>query len=335
MVKSFAADKTKHKGNRLTRRLTMEQKKIIPAFYAIDDNYIPFLHVSLLSLKDKVSAGNKYKIHILSSDVKKEHEKCILDLADENFEIAFEDVSDKIERFSGNLKLRDYYTLTTYYRIFIAGMFPEYDKAVYLDSDTAVLCDVAKLYDTELGDNLIAGVPDGAVGSVPPFQVYTKKVLGIDASRYFNAGIIVMNLKKFREEDFYGQFNALLAKYKFRVAQDQDYLNVLCKDRVIYLPEEWNAMPIRTNSAKKIADPKIVHYNLTAKPWHYENLAYEEYFWNYAKKSPYYDYIVGLKNAFTEEDKKRDEECEKGLVALTIEEAENPENYFNKYCAKA
>jgi len=310
----------------------MNKREVIPVFYAIDDNYIPFLHVSLLSLKDNSSEDKDYKIFVLHSGVKKEHEKHILELSESRFSIEFVDVADKINALSGNLELRDYYTFTTYYRIFIAGMFPEYDKAVYLDSDTIVLTDVADLFDTDLKDSLIAGIPDGAVSVIPPFMEYTKKVLGIDGNRYFNAGIIVMNLKKFREEDFYAGFNDLLSKYKFRVAQDQDYLNVLCKDRVVYLPEEWNVMPVRSVKAKEVKNPKIIHYNLTSKPWHYKDLMYEDYFWDYAKKSVFYDYIIKTREAFTEEDKKKDEACEKGLVEMTIKEAANPDNYFNKFC---
>lgn len=310
----------------------MQNKKIIPVFYAIDDNYIPYLHVSLLSLKDHIASDKHYVIHILHASVKKEHEKHILALSEENFEIKFVDVTEKLALLSDSLELRDYYTFTTYYRIFIAGMFPEYDKVVYLDSDTAVLTDIAKLYETELGDNLIAGIPDGAVSVIPPFRTYTKKVLGINHDKYFNAGIIVMNVKKLRDENFYDKFNELLKKYKFRVAQDQDYLNVLCKDRVTYLSWEWNVMPIRSVSTERVKSPKIVHYNLTSKPWHYSDLMYEEYFWHYAKQSVYYDEILNEKNNFTDEKKEIDSACEKGLIALTIEEAENPDNYFNKYC---
>lgn len=310
----------------------MKKRKVVPVFFAIDDNYIPFLHVSLLSLKDNSSKDNDYKIFILNSGVKIEHEKHILELSESWFSIEFVDVADKINALSGNLELRDYYTFTTYYRIFIAGMFPEYDKAVYLDSDTIVLTDVADLFDTDLKDSLIAGIPDGAVSVIPPFTEYTKKVLGIEGNRYFNAGIIVMNLKRFREENFYAGFNDLLSKYKFRVAQDQDYLNVLCKDRVIFLSEEWNVMPVRSVKTEEVKNPRIIHYNLTSKPWHYKDLMYEDYFWDYAKKSVFYDHIFKVRENFTEEDKKKDEACEKGLVELAIKEAENPDNYYNKFC---
>ncbi len=310
----------------------MKEKQTIPVFYAIDDNYIPFLHVSLLSLKDNRDENKNYIIHILHSGIKKEHETQINELACDGFRVEFVDVADKIDALSSELNLRDYYTFTTYYRIFIAGMFPEYDKAVYLDSDTIVRADVADLFDTQLGDNLIAGIPDGAVSVIPPFQVYTDKVLGIKADKYFNAGIIVMNLKLFREENFYDAFNDLLGKYKFRVAQDQDYLNVLCRNRVVYLPEVWNVMPVRSVSTEKVANPKIIHYNLTSKPWHYKGLMYEEYFWEYADKSCFAGVIRKELENFSDADKKKDDDCEKGLVALTVQEANDPNNYFNRFC---
>ena len=310
----------------------MSNNKTVPVFYAVDDNYIPFLHVSILSLIDHVSEDNQYNIYILHSGVSEEHKKIINALCQNNVKIIFVDVAEKLNRVSHLLKLRDYYTLTTYYRIFIAEMFPEYDKAVYLDCDTAVLTDIANLFDTNIENYLVAAIPDGAVSVVEPFCVYTEKALGVQPNRYFNAGILVINLKKFREIDFYGKFNDLLSKYKFIVAQDQDYLNVLCKNQVHYLTWEWNVMPIRSKSVERVKDPKIIHYNLTSKPWHYKNLMYEEFFWHYAKKSCYYDFMIKEREGFSEEDMKKDDACEKGLVALTIQEAENPNNYYNTYC---
>lgn len=75
-----------------------------------------------------------------------------------------------------------------------------------MDSDTVVLGDVSELFSYELGGNLIGAVPDQAVAAVEPFREYTKSALGIDAEQYFNAGIILMNLKKFREDDFTADF---------------------------------------------------------------------------------------------------------------------------------
>ena len=242
-----------------------KEKKVIPVFFAADDKYVPFLAVTLQSIKEHSSSDDEYRIYVLHAGVSDDGSDKIKKFESENFKVYFVDVADRLAVLSEELHLRDYYSCATYFRIFIAMMFPEYDKAIYLDSDIAVRCDLAEYFDTELGDNYVAGVPDGAVGAVPVFKEYTKHVLGIDAENYFNAGVLLLNLKALRDEDFYGKFSALLKKYKFVVAQDQDYLNVICKGRVKFLADEWTAMPVG-GETPRLKDPKIIHYNLTINP---------------------------------------------------------------------
>ncbi len=309
-------------------------KKIIPVFFAADDNYVPFLAVTLQSIKEHASAENEYRIYILHAGVSEDGSEKIKKFGSGNFKVNFVDVTDRLAVLSEELQLRDYYSCATYYRIFIAMMFPEYDKAIYLDSDIAVRCDLADYFDIDLGDNYVAGVPDGAVGAVPVFKEYTKHVLGIEAERYFNAGVLLLNLKALRNEDFYGKFSALLKKYKFAVAQDQDYLNVLCRGRVKFLADEWNAMPIG-GETQRLKDPKIIHYNLTMKPWHYDDILYREYFWASAEKTEFYELLKGFLRDYSEEDKKNDAACEAGLLALCEKEIASEENYYKKYGKEA
>ncbi len=305
------------------------KKKIVPIFYAADEKYLPYLSVCLTSVKENARRGVDYRVYVLHSGVDEKAKAKLASFDDEDFTVEFVDVSPDLKALASRLHMRDYYTCATYFRIFIAGLFPQYDKALYLDSDVVVRGDICELFDTELGDDLVGAVPDGAVSEIPPFRAYTKEVLGIDAERYFNAGILVMNLKRFREVDFYDQFATLLGEYAFTVAQDQDYLNVLCKDRVTYLSTTWNAMPTGNHKGEEL--PKLIHYNLTAKPWHYGNILYGEIFWEYAKKTEYYDEIHAELDAYTDECKARDKECEAGLIALTIAEAAREDNYYKKY----
>ena len=263
----------------------MKKEQIIPIFFAADKNYIPFLSVSLDSLKENASKSYRYEIYILNTDIDEKEAEPVKKFEDENFGVHFIDVSERLEEVKNSLQLRDYYTGATYYRIFIANMFPEYEKALYIDSDTIVLGDVSELFNTELKSNLIGAIPDEAVAVVPEFRLYTKETLGIEAEKYFNAGVILMNLKEFRKSNFYGKFCGLLKPYKFCVAQDQDYLNVLCKDKIVFVGNESNKMPIGGASAT----PKLIHYNLTMKPWHYEDILFKEHFWHYAKRSEYYE----------------------------------------------
>ena len=307
----------------------MSNKKIIPVFFAADENYMPYLAVALHSLKENACKQYVYHIYVLHAnmDCSSENVQKLCKYQDENFKIECVDVSAKMEDVKHSLHLRDYYTGATYYRIFIADMFPQYEKALYLDSDIVVLGDVSELFGVELGENLVGAVPDGAVASVSQFRLYTKEVLGIDAQNYFNAGVLLMNLKAFREYGFYKKFCSLLKKYKFHVAQDQDYLNVICKDKVCYLGAEWNKMPIE----KSAQTPKLIHYNLTMKPWHYENVLYKENFWQYARKTEFYQRILNDLAAYSQEKRDADSASEKALIQLCVKEAEREDNYFKRF----
>lgn len=305
----------------------MKKEQIIPIFFAADKNYIPFLSVSLDSLKENASKSYRYEIYILNTDIDEKTAEPVKKFEDEKFGVHFIDVSERLEEVKNSLQLRDYYTGATYYRIFIANMFPEYEKALYIDSDTIVLGDVSELFHTELKSNLIGAIPDEAVAVVPEFRLYTKETLGIEAEKYFNAGVILMNLKEFRKSNFYGKFCGLLKTYKFCVAQDQDYLNVLCKDRIVFVGNEWNKMPIGGASET----PKLIHYNLTMKPWHYENILFKEHFWHYAKRSEYYERILGELRAYSAEKKQKDADSEVALKALAVKEAKREDNYFKRF----
>lgn len=75
-------------------------------------------------------------------------------------------------------------------------------------------------------------------------------------------------------------------------------------------------------------NPKLIHYNLTMKPWHYTGVLYQEYFWQFAEKTEFLADIRKALASFTPEMAKRDEESSKKLIALAQQEAENPRNYI-------
>ena len=302
-------------------------KPIIPIFFAIDNNYVPFFTVSLTSLKENRDKEKNYRIHVLYTSLSDNEKEKILKMEEKGFSISLLDVSEKVKEIFSSLSLRDYYTMSTYYRIFIPEMFSGYDKAIYLDSDTIINCDVSALYSIDLKDNYIAGVRDGAVKNNATFGEYTKKTLGIPSSRYFNAGVIVMNLKEMRKQKFLDKFLTLSKLYKFTVAQDQDYLNVLCYKKALIIEDHWNAMPIDTT----YPSPKLIHFNLTAKPWHYKGIPYEHYFWQYALKTDYYEYLIGLREGYSENHKEKDKTCERTLIEMCRSEIDNKNNYYNTY----
>ena len=303
----------------------MKNKKIIPIFYASDENYMPYLAVALASLKANKSEEFDYRIHVLYTGALNGYATKVEKMAENNLSIEFIDVSGEIDRIKDCMICRDYYTTAIYYRLLIPELFPQYDKALYMDCDTVALTDVAQLYNIDIADNYIGAVADQAVAAVPQFCEYTKNALGIDGGRYFNSGVIVMNLKKFREVNFCEKFTAVLRSYNFVIAPDQDVLNLICKDKVHYYDEGWNKMPIAGGNNQT---PHLIHYNLCMKPWHYDGLLYEEYFWAFAAKTEFLEVIKQAKDNFTQERMEKDKKGSKRLIALARSEAENPNNFI-------
>lgn len=296
--------------------------KEIPIFFAVDDGYCPFLAVAIQSLIDNASGENTYLIKILNTDISEENKRKIGKYERENVDIEFVDLNYYIQKVKDKLYTRDYYSKTTYFRLFLPNLYPQYDKVLYLDSDIVILDDIAKLYNTDMGDNLVAAAPDDVIQTMPVFQDYVEKVVGVaDFRRYFNAGILLMNLHELRRFKFQEKFVYLLDKIKFAVAQDQDYLNRLCKGRVKLLDRTWDRMPI-PDPKIKTEDVKLVHYNLAFKPWHFEDILYKEFFWMYAQETEYFEDIQRIKENFTEEDRIRGEESHKKLMKLAKKESD-------------
>ena len=295
---------------------------VIPIFFAIDDGYIPFLAVALESLIENSSKQYYYSIKVLYTNISEENKKKINKYKRENVNIEFVDLNYYIEKVKDKLYTRDYYTNTTYFRLFIANLYPQYNKAIYLDSDIVVLGDIAELYNQDMGDNLVAAAPDDVIQTIKVFQEYAEKVVGVaDYRNYFNAGILLMNLDEFRRFDFQNKFLYLLETIKFTVAQDQDYLNRLCKGKVKIIDKGWDKMPIGNDDFDE-KDLKIIHYNLAEKPWHYDNIRYKDYFWKYAKKTEYYNEICKIKENYSEEERFKDMQQFKTLKDLAQKEAD-------------
>lgn len=289
----------------------MIPKKEIPIFFTIDNGYAPYISVAIQSIIENASKEYNYKLIVLHQELNEENIQKISSLAKENFEIKFVYMKDGLEAITDRIENRlrcDYFTLTIYFRLFIPDMFPEYDKGIYIDSDVVVPGDISKLYNTELEDNLIGACNDVSVIDVPELAKYIEEAVGVSRYEYINSGVLLMNLKEMREKKFTEKFLNLLNKYHFdTIAPDQDYLNAICNGKILYLDGSWDAMP--TDGKQPLKNPNIVHYNLFQKPWCYDNIQYEDYFWKYVKKTNYYDEIINHKNNYSEQQKQSDREC--------------------------
>ena len=303
----------------------------IPVFFAVNNNYAPYLGVALDSMLDNASRDYYYKVHVLVTDLSESHKVKLFEVLKKYEDFAsldFVNVTSQLEKTKDRLHIRDYYSLETYYRFFIASLFPSYDKVIYLDCDIIVKGDISKMYRAPLGNNLIGAAIEEVVFLEDVFRNYSEKCLGVPADDYIGAGILVINTKAFREEAVEQKFVNLLSKFKFYVAQDQDYLNVICKNRIFYLDLGWNKTAFK-NPDFNDDDLKIIHYKMAWKPWLNNNVEYEKEFWKYAEKNPFYDEILKVKKSYTDQQRQRDTEGGIRLREVAVRDAENPDNYWN------
>ena len=305
------------------------KKAKIPIFFACDEGFVKYTMVSMKSIMENADRSRKYHIYILHMGITEATQAKVLAMADEEFAIDFVDVTDKMKSIADKLPIRDYYSNTTYFRLFIPDMFPQYRKALYIDSDTIVVGNIAELYDHKLG-KLYAGVcPDRVVAQTDILGDYVEKVLGVKRTRYFNAGVMLMNCSQFRENHLLDEFLEMLHIYLFVVAQDQDYLNLICKNQVLYMEPKWNAQVFGELACPE-EEVGLFHFNMAAKPWHYEDCRLAEYFWKYAKMTADYDAIKeGLAN-YTDEQRRNDSVSGEKLIRLAVSEINREDNYLRK-----
>ncbi len=303
----------------------MKQQTPIPVFFSADDNYIPYLSVALLSLIENADPARVYHIHVLNTGLSHAGKVRIASLARPYAHIFFEDVSQAMRRIGQMLDLRDYYTASIYFRIFIPRLFPQYDKAIYLDADIAVPGDISRLWDTDLEDNFVGAVADDIIATYPVFSQYAERGCGIPYTSYFNSGVLLMDLARMRDYDLEGKYIETLTRYRFKtICPDQDYLNVLLYGHVLPLSKGWNKMSVDRNYNGM---PDIIHYNMFAKPWQHDNIAYGEIFWQYAAKSPFYADIIEARRRFGRAECEVQERGLAELVRSATEIAESDRNF--------
>lgn len=292
-------------------------KRRIPIFFATDDNYVPYLAVAIRSIDDNGTEGNIYDVKILTDGLSAENESRLRSMHLEHTEIEVVNVDNAVRAHRRGIRsrLRDYYSESIFYRIFIASLFPELKRAIYIDCDVVLVSDIADMYDTDIGDSILGVVSDESIPSVAEFCDYVESWVGVRTERYFNSGVLLMNLEAFRDERIESSITELISRFDFdTVAPDQDYLNFLCKDKVCYLDLAWNKQPKPENPVPA-SELKLIHYNMFNKPWKYSGVLYEEEFWKYAARTPYFGDIRRIRGEYTDVARERDIEGAKRLIA--------------------
>ena len=101
--------------------MSKKYKNIVPVFFTVDDNYVPYLSVTLKSLVDNSKKVNKYDIYIVHNQLSEQSKRLIRRLVGkrDNFSLRFPNVSVRLQHLSIRMDTRDYYSISTYYRLFL------------------------------------------------------------------------------------------------------------------------------------------------------------------------------------------------------------------------
>ena len=294
--------------------LPVEGDPVIPVVLAADDAYVPMLATAVRSMLLNASGKRRYDVIVLERDIAPEHKSLLCEMVAQTpgASIRFCDAGHVVDGYE--LKTNNaHISVETYYRFLIQDVLPFYDKVLYLDSDLVVQGDVAELFDTELGDTLLAAVRDvdfaGNLGYRDgKRKQYAHEVLGMRKPfDYFQAGVLLLNTAAMRELHSTDEWLTLAGDERL-IYNDQDLLNRECQGRVTYLDPSWNVM---TNFAGRVervfayapaslfktylasrSHPRIVHYAGVEKPWAAIGCDFFELFWQYARETPFYEQLL-------------------------------------------
>ena len=225
-----------------------------------------------------------------------------------NFSLRFLDISDSFQ--ASNLVIHSHFSIETFYRLVIPWVLIDYEKVIYLDSDLIILRDLADLFEVEIGDNLLAATIDAEMaceynGSILGVKEYCDTVLKLENPySYFQAGVLLLNLCAFRKTFAPYELLELAEKRNYHYV-DQDVLNVACSGRMYPLAMNWDVLTdaggrineIRKRAPKAICQayqearqhPFIIHYAGWEKPWDSPQSDFAEIYWQYARKTPFYE----------------------------------------------
>lgn len=292
--------------------------KVVPVFITINNDYAPYAAAAIHSLMQHSNKKRYYRVIILHDGLNFANRLRFRSLVTDNCAIQFKKITHSlylkavIKYVSSKKGTADFFSKAVYfYRFFIPLLFPRYEKAVYIDSDTILRGDIGELFDMEMGENVVMAMIDPKVTVIPEFRDYVDRAVGVPHEEYVNDGVMLMDLRKMRKMKYLSMMVAMIQKYDADlVAPDQDYLNVILKGKIGHFGSEWNAEP----TAEFAKETKLVHFNLFNKPWHYKNVPGEKIFWNAARGTGFYGDLKRQQESFDETKQKADKEKVAALI---------------------
>lgn len=267
-----------------------------------DDNYSQHLGVMLFSLLDNSRFNKQKNIFVIDDNISQINKTKLRDTVQQfGAKIFFKQINN--EKYK-NFKVSGHISLATYYRISIPEIVnSSIKKVIYLDCDLIVKNDILELWQNDISNYYIGAVEN------PKFNRQFQLGMPMD-SRYFNSGVMIMNLEKWRKDNISDKVVDFLKENKDKtLLWDQDGLNAILFGKWKQIHPKWNLQTkffkinyddtnFKENEfTDAIKNPSIIHYTNPSKPWHYLNKhPLKNEYYKYLKKSYWKKYIPKDKN---------------------------------------
>ena len=268
-------------------------KPLLPIAMITDENFILPTCVAIISLQHNMTADSQYEVNVLMAECSEQGEQTIVSLSKERCPVKVIRVS--LEKYS-SIKQLAHISRACLLKFDICDLFPQYDKILYLDGDIIVRGDLYELFDTDLGDTYAAGVKE------LDCMMEDKKNV--------NAGIMVFNAKKLRDEHLRDKLVETRISLGDRGSMDQQTFNIVTGKNYTYLPIRYNCVPGKLigkekypqytterlnqlygcwyeNNEQVVENALILHFATSNKPWNYTFGACAKEWFEYYKLSPY------------------------------------------------
>lgn len=253
-----------------------------------NSKYARYLNVMLLSLFEN-NRDEKIRVFVLQRDFSKEDKKHLSDLSNVyKQEICFLKINEEEFKI---FPITAHFSMETYFRFKIPDLVPkDVDRILYIDVDVIVRDSIRELFEIDLEGYYFAACSDIVAEQLVPAK--RRLFNRFDDLRYFNAGILMWNLKEIRGNINITDFVKAGNELNYNLPHvDQDLLNYLYYGKTLYLdPYTYNYLVVdqlihKGSSADKA---KILHF-CWYNPWQPgpKTEVYREW-WKYAAKTPFY-----------------------------------------------
>lgn len=208
---------------------------MLNVLYGADENYAPYVGISIVSFLDNnYDDFDGITFHIIEYEMSKESKEKISQIIEKYNNCAVNFYSFNLNDYNCHPKQKNFHQIA-YARLFVQSIVPkDIEKILYLDVDSVVLGSFKDLIEnTELNDYYIAAVEDIVLPKA-------KKLINLnEKDLYINSGMLLMNLKKLREDNMQEKFLEKVNTKTVKLA-DQDIFNMVLKGKILKIHPRYN-----------------------------------------------------------------------------------------------